>query len=191
MQTGLDGDEVALSLRSQGHCLLGTLRISGCYLVAASIGVIVVGGPCSGVTNAQIPAGDPIRYKAAIVLAVRVIEACGTAFFVQPFAGTGKDGLTGFDGDRSAKTVAAQADRCNSGHHRDLRCVRRSYIGERRIHVVGAGGRNRHAVDNEFGSLIPQPMKKRNAGQLAVFVQADAGRACHQFGRTAAALQVA
>src|SRR5208283_1478343 len=60
MQTGLDDYEVARALCRQGQGMVGTLGVSGCNLVAASVGVIAVCGPRSRVADAKVSAGYPI-----------------------------------------------------------------------------------------------------------------------------------
>ena len=59
MQTGLEDGEVARALCGQGQGVVGALRISGCDLVAAAVGVIVVASPRSGVADANVSTGDP------------------------------------------------------------------------------------------------------------------------------------
>ena len=91
----------------------------------------------------------------------------------------------GVGNDGSANAVAADTHRGDAGI--DLECfnLARVKIGQRRVHVIGAGGKQIHAIDLDAQTVIRQAVDRRQAGYAARAIQADAGNIAQQAGRVA------
>ena len=88
----------------------------------------------------------------------------------------------GFGNDGATDAVTADADRGDAGEDLDLGDVGRVKIGHRRIHVVGAGGDEIHAIHRDAQAVIGQAVDHRQAGDAAGTIEADAGYVAQQCG---------
>lgn len=90
-----------------------------------------------------------------------------------------------FGNDRAANTVAANADRRNAGINLEFADAARIEIGERRVHVIGAGGNEVHAIDGDAQAVVGQAVNGRQAGNAASTIKTDAGDITQKLGGVA------
>ena len=94
-------------------------------------------------------------------------------------------GAVGNDG--AADAVATHANRSDAGEHLQVTEVARGDIRECRVHVVGAGRHQVHAIDLDSQAVVGQAANRRQAGNTAGTVEANARYAAQQTGAVAGA----
>ena len=145
---------------------------------------VVVGlAVAAGIADVELLGGMQRREVAATRIIVAAIETTHLALAQAGGARRGKlRGHTVGD-DGAANAVAAHADRADPGEYLQFAEVARRNIGQRRVHMVGAGGNQVHAIHLDAQAVVTQPANCRQAGDAPRTVQADARCAAQQAGR--------
>ena len=84
--------------------------------------------------------------------------------------------------DAAANTVSAHADRSNTGIYLERTKIARIHVGQRRVHVIGAGRNQVHAIDLDPQTIIGQTADRGQAGKAAGRVQAHTGNPAQEGG---------
>ncbi len=63
--------------------------------------------------------------------------------------------------------------------------LRRIDIGQRRVHMIGAGGRDHHAVQQHLHPVVVETVDDRKPRHTTRLEDADTGRAAQKLGRVA------
>ena len=121
----------------------------------------------------------------AFGIAVAAVVGADLALDQAAFARLGKFGVGGLGDDRAADAVAADADRRDPGVDADRFDLRRIQIGQRRVHVIGAGRNQIHAVDLDAQAVIRQTVDRGQAGYPAGAIQAHPRNVPEQARRVA------
>ena len=151
------------------HAALGAWR---CRLEAArrtQVGLAVGGG--AGV-QAQPGVGPGGRQVAAAAMAVAAGKAAQRGLDQRLVVG-GERRRCRIHLDGAADAVASGADRRRAGIHLDAAHVAGVDVRQRRVHVVGAGGHQVHAVDLGAQPVVGQPAQHRQAGHTAGAIEAE------------------
>ena len=147
----------------------------------APAGLVVV-GLCSTAAVAHVErfGGIAGAQIGAMGIAVAAVEGADLAVQDAGLAGRGKRWRRRVDQDRAADAVAPDADRRDTGIDLDRADVTRGDVGEHRVHVIRAGGRQIHAVEQDTVAIVGQSMDDRQAGKTAAGAQADPGNVAQQ-----------
>ncbi|MPM65935.1 hypothetical protein SDC9_112839 [bioreactor metagenome] len=149
-------------------------------------GLVVVGlGQRPGVADAEVFGGQRGRHVAADGVVVAAGEGADLALGQRALPRCRKLRRRSFGDDGTTNAVAAHADRRDACEDLDLGDIARVQIRQRRVHVVGAGGDEIHAVDGDAQAIVGQAVDGRQAGDAAGAVEADARHIAQQRGGVA------
>ena len=140
----------------------------GAGRLETATGLVVVGfSGGAGITHGEDVAGDGGGEVDAARIVVAAVKRRSLAFHQQLIGRCSELRRGRIDGDGAGNAVAAHADRRDTGEHLDLVDVGGIDVGKRRIHVVGTGRDQVHAVDLDADAVIGQAVDGWQAGNAA------------------------
>jgi len=134
----------------------------------------------AGVGDVEVLGRQGGRDIATKGIAVAAVEGADLPLGEQFLAGRREFGCVRLRDDRPADAIAAQTDRCNAGINLEAADIARINIGQRRVHVVGTGSNQVHAIDRHAQSIIGQAMDRRQAGNAACTIKTDSRHIAQQ-----------
>ena len=188
----LEQPGIVLKREGEGMVGLGVFGRADPPEIATGL-VLLCLGIGAGVGCTEVGARHRQQRRAAKTIAVGTIER-GNLTSHQRGAVASEAGSYALDRDDPADVVAAHADRRHARHDPDRFDRLRNRIGQRRVHVVGAGQIDRRAINRNAQSLLGQTAQSRHRGEPAARIGADTGQLAQQIAgiacRVVAALDV-
>ena len=158
---------------------------AGAFLEVVASAVVVGLAVAAVVTDVEELFGVGGGEVAAAGRVVAAVEGAHFALVDARRAWCGKFWRCAVGDDGAADAVTADADRSDAGVHLQIAQVARGDIRHCRVHMVGAGGHQVHAIDLDAQAIVGQAVDRRQAGDAARAVQAHAGHAAQQAGAVA------
>ena len=167
-----------------GDLVAGAAGDIGRLEVAARL--VVVGlGEGAVIAQAEAFGGGSGVEAGAEGVAVTAVETADFTLQQTALPGGSELGRAGFGNDGAADAVAADADRRDASPDLELADIGRIDIAQRRVHVVGAGGDEVHAVDLDAQAVVGQTVDDRQAAGAASALQGHTGHVAKQAGGVA------
>src|SRR3569623_60028 len=166
------------------------LRMSGPYRerarleVVARLVVVRLRGR-AGIGHAEVFAGHRDGGVGAHGVAVAAVEGADRAAGEDAFAGAGELRSGRLHDESAADAVATDTDRRDAGEYLDGIDPGGIDVGQGRVHVVGAGRAQVHAVDLDAQAIVAQAANRRQARHPAGTLEIEARNVPQQAGRVA------
>jgi hypothetical protein len=153
---GAQGQLLSIAFRRQHDGLVDAFKHAGQHGVTMAV-VITVAAHGAAVADAEGIAGGRGVHAGGHAVVDAASRHGKAALRQQPRAGWA-NGRQRLHVDAAADAVAAHADGRHARDQADALHLLRVDVGQRRIHVIGAGGRQFHAVDADFRRSSAKPL---------------------------------